>query len=589
MKAFQRRTPLAAGSLRWALVLLVVFAVLVAGTQIAVLAPGGPNVGTVWVIELLPVAGLVYVMAGVVAWWRRPSNRLGTILLVGGLSMFLSALESFSEPALVAVGIVLQTVILGVVVHLLLAFPSGRVRSRVALFTVIAGYFVCVVLQIPLYLFDPNASPNGMLAALDSPGLLLAGTWLQRGAGIIVVAVAAVILGDRLRRSSPRQRRVLGPLYLYGILSVLAIPLIADVIAPLTGLSLTAVGGLQVAVMTGIPLVFASVLLVGGFGRTGEIQELGAWLAAVGPTRPSLEPALARALGDDSLELGYFVAEREAYVDAAGKALELPSPSGGRRHVEISLGQRRIGVVIYDSVLIADPALVEAAGRVVAVAMDHQRLTAELLASREQVTESRARLVEASDRERRRIAQNLHDGLQMKLVLLATEAQRLGSEPSASGEVAAAATALRSHIDGAAAELRQLVHDVMPAPLIERGLGAATQDLIDRLPLPTRVSLGGLNGSLPQAVSSAAYFVVAEALANAIKYARATTLGVHLSEEDGVLRVEVSDDGIGGVVPGKGLGLRSLADRVDALGGELSIHSPAGEGTRICAELPCGS
>lgn len=221
--------------------------------------------------------------------------------------------------------------------------------------------------------------------------------------------------------------------------------------------------------------------------------------------------------------------------------------------------------------------------------MDHGRLTAELLASREQLMESRARLVEASDRERRRIAQNLHDGLQMKLVLVAMEAQQLGSRPGASEEVATAPTTLRSRIDGAAAELRQLVHDVMPAPLIERGLGAATQDLVDRLPLPTQLSLGGLNGSLPPAVTSAAYFVVAEALANAVKHARATTLAVHLTEGDGVLRVEVSDDGIGGVAPGGGLGLRSLADRVDVVGGSLCIDSPAGKGTHIQVELPCGS
>jgi signal transduction histidine kinase len=288
------------------------------------------------------------------------------------------------------------------------------------------------------------------------------------------------------------------------------------------------------------------------------------------------------------LELGYFVAEREAYVDADGKALELPAPASGRRHVDIELGERRVGAVIYDSVLIADPALVEAAGRVVAVAMDHERLTAELLASREQLQESRARLVEASDRERRRIAQNLHDGLQMKLVLLAMEAQRLDSQPGASPQVAMAATALRSRIDGAADELRQLVHDVMPAPLIERGLGAATQDLVDRLPLPTRLSLG-VNGSLPAPVSSAAYFVVAEALANAVKHAKANSLCVDLAEADGMLRIEVADDGIGGVVLGDGLGLRSLADRVDVLGGHLSIHSFIGKGTQIVVELPCES
>jgi signal transduction histidine kinase len=308
----------------------------------------------------------------------------------------------------------------------------------------------------------------------------------------------------------------------------------------------------------------------------------------MGDRRPSLELALARALGDESLELGYFVAERKLYVDADGRALELPDPRSGRGHVEISLGARRIGVVIYDAVLIADPDLVEAAGRVVVVAMDHERLTAELLASRGQLMESRGRLVEASDRERRRIAQNLHDGLQMKLVLLALEAQGLAGLPGVSPEIAAAATTLRSRIDQAAGELRELVHDVMPAPLIEGGLGAATKDLVDRLPLPTRLCLG-VNGSLPEPISAAAYFVVAEALANAVKHAKATTLAVHLSEGEGVLRLEVSDDGIGGVALGHGLGLRSLADRVDVMGGRLSIYSPAGEGTRIQVEFPCGS
>lgn len=335
--AFDGRGLLAAGSLRWALGSMAAIAVLLGGVQIAVLASGGSQGAPVWAAELYPATGLVYVAAGVVAWWRRPSNRVGTILVAGGIAMFISALESFTQAGLVAIGIVLQTVILAVVVHLLLAFPSGRVRSRVALLTVIGAYFTSLVLQIPLYLFDPQASPAGMLAAFDSPGLLAAGNWFQRGVAILVVVITAVILGDRLRRSSIRQRRVLGPLYLYGILSVLAVPLIPDVIAPLAGLSTTAWGSLQVAVLMGVPLVFASVLLIGGFVRTGELQELGAWLSAVGPTRPSLERALARTLGDDSLELGYFVAERQAYVDAEGQALEVPDPSSGRSHVEIHL------------------------------------------------------------------------------------------------------------------------------------------------------------------------------------------------------------------------------------------------------------
>ena len=126
----------------------------------------------------------------------------------------------------------------------------------------------------------------------------------------------------------------------------------------------------------------------------------------------------------------------------------------------------------------------------------------------------------------------------------------------------------------------------MPAPLIERGLGAAAQDLVDRLPLPTRLSLG-VNGTIPEPVSSAAYFILNEALANAIKHAHATRLGVDLAEHDHSLRLEVTDDGIGGVAPGLGLGLRSIADRVDVLGGTVHIDSPGGEGTQIVVELPC--
>src|SRR5260370_19868750 len=135
----------------------------------------------------------------------------------------------------------------------------------------------------------------------------------------------------------------------------------------------------------------------------------------------------------------------------------MPDAGSGRAAAEINLDGRRIGAIVYDATLIGDRELVVAAGRVVAMSMDRQRLTAELLASQEALRESRARLVEAADRERRRIAQNLHDGLQTKLVLLALEAQQLAGEPGAGPAAVAAATALRGRIDAAAAELRGLV------------------------------------------------------------------------------------------------------------------------------------
>ena len=156
---------------------------------------------------------------------------------------------------------------------------------------------------------------------------------------------------------------------------------------------------------------------------------------------------------------------------------------------------------------------VRAAGQVLALAVEAERLTAQLRAGEAELRRSRARIVEASDAERRRVARNLHDGLQVQLVLLALDAQQLAKDPDATTAMSEAAAALRAGIDAAAAELRSFVHAVMPAGLIERGLAAAVEDLADRMPIRTRLHTHGLSAAesrLPAAVESTAYFVVAE-------------------------------------------------------------------------------
>jgi signal transduction histidine kinase len=286
----------------------------------------------------------------------------------------------------------------------------------------------------------------------------------------------------------------------------------------------------------------------------------------------------------------FWMPELAQYVDSAGSLAELPPAESGRLAVDITLDDRRVGAIVYDASLLADPELVRSAGRVVAIAVEHDRLTAELLASQEMLRQSRARIVQASDRERRRIAQNLHDGLQVELVLLALQTQAIESDRSRSAPTRDAATQLRRGIEEAAQELRQLVHAVMPPPLMERGLSAATEDLVDRMPVPTNLDIGGVaDGTLPAGVESAAYFVVAEGLANAVKHAQAHKLGVRLCQSADRLTIEVTDDGIGGTTFVAGTGLRGLADRVDALGGSLRIDSPPGHGTHLVAELPCAS
>lgn len=541
-----------------------------------------------YIASLFPVIGLVYSAMGLAAWWRRPSNRLGSVMVGGSLAWFIAGLSNTGVRVLVTASLVLVTVPLAIVVHLLLAFPSGRLRTRGALLTVLAGYAVALVLQAPLYLFAPGASPGGTLAVADVPALAAWGAWLQRAAGLTVMAVTMVILARRLRRAQQVQRRVLAPLYLYGIGAVTFLPLAPDLIKPLTGISATTVGVAQLTVMAGIPVAFALAMLRGGFARMGELEELGTWLGSAVETQEPLERALALSLGDESLELTFWAADRNTYLDAAGREVSLPQPGAGRGTVGIELGGRRIGAIVYDETLIDDEDLVRAAGRTVAIAVDRLRLTADLLASQEMLRLSLGRLVEAEDRERRRIARDLHDGLQAKLILLALEAQRLAGLADATPAVAGAATRLRSRIDAAAADLRELVHDVMPALLVERGLAAAVEELAGQMPLPVRLEID-VGEQLGGLVSSTAYFVVAEGLANAVKHSRATKLAIRLACEASRLTVEVADDGTGGVTEGTGLGLRSIADRVGAIGGSLRVHSPDGQGTRVTAELPCGS
>lgn len=561
-------------------------AVLLVALAIAAVALHGTGAPAWQPILFLSVA-LSYLFAGVLAWWRRPSNPLGAIMVVGCLALLIASLAITAVPVLIAAATIGATPILAVMVHLLHAFPSGRLRSRVSRWTVAVGYFTSLVLEIPLYLFAPAPPPAHLVGLADRPALVSVGLVVQSVVGAAVMVVTMLVLVRRLRLADPPHRRVLGPLYAYGVLVVLFIPLSAN-LAALFSVPQETLGTAQLLAIGGVPLAFCLGLLRGGFARTRELEELGLWLGGTGTARTTVTEALAATLGDPTLTVA-FRNDDGQYVDATGSPVELPAAGGDREVVQVEVEGHPVGVIEYDATLLADPAPVRAAGRVVALAVERERLTAQLRAGAQALRESRERLVEAADRERRRIAQNLHDGPQARLVVLALAAQRLATGPGVPSETAAAATTLRRDIDAAAGELRRFVHGVMPAPLVERGLSAAAEDLVDQLPLPTRLELG-INGlRLPAAVESTAYFVLAEALTNAVRHADATTLALRLTVREDTLVIEVGDDGVGGAHLNGGLGLRSLTDRVDALGGRLVLDSTPGSGTRIIAELPCGS
>jgi signal transduction histidine kinase len=210
------------------------------------------------------------------------------------------------------------------------------------------------------------------------------------------------------------------------------------------------------------------------------------------------------------------------------------------------------------------------------------QLDAELRARLEELRASRARLVEAGDAERRRLERDLHDGAQSRLVGLAMLLR--SARRRTDGELAEMLDRAQEELQTSLGELRELARGIHPAVLSERGLEPALEALASRAPVPVTVSAEGER--LPAPVESAAYFVVSEALANVAKYARATQATVIVRRSNGRATVEVSDDGIGGADAARGSGLRGLADRVAALDGSLSLDSPAGQGTRVQAEIP---
>jgi PAS domain S-box-containing protein len=217
------------------------------------------------------------------------------------------------------------------------------------------------------------------------------------------------------------------------------------------------------------------------------------------------------------------------------------------------------------------------------------RLNDELHARLEELAASRARIVTAGDVERRRLERNLHDGAQQRLVALALSLRvalaRLDSDPAAARATLEDA---RDEVALALEELRKLARGLHPAVLTDHGLRAAVEMLAGRAPVP--VEIAEVPGDrLPEPVEAAAYYLIAEALTNVAKYARASAVRVRVAADDAGVLVEVSDDGIGGADPAGGSGLRGLADRVEALGGSLDVVSPAGAGTSLRARIPPAS
>jgi signal transduction histidine kinase len=284
-------------------------------------------------------------------------------------------------------------------------------------------------------------------------------------------------------------------------------------------------------------------------------------------------------------------ARMHSYENASGAAAALGRELGLRSSVgaPIVVDQRLWGVMIvsskHDRPLPVDTeSRIAAFTELVATAISNTEAREELAASREEVAASRARIVAATDDERRRVVRDLHDGAQQRLVhtIITLKLARRALQHEQEHSSALLAQAL-DHAEQATAELRELAHGILPAVLTRGGLRAGIGALASRMPVPVQTDVSV--GRLPAAVEATAYFVVAEALTNVAKHARARRAAVTARVEDGTLRVQVRDDGIGGARP-DGSGLVGLSDRLAVLDGRLRVESPADGGALVAADIP---
>jgi signal transduction histidine kinase len=549
------------------------------------------------------LVALLAITVGLVLWDRRPDSLTGPLLTAATFAYVLSELDPlFRHSRLgLTVAILAGPLVVALFAHLFLSYPSGRLGSRLERRFVATLYAIELAFALPFLLFydagsyvvygvriecrSCGATPLTSVGWRDLSGVGRA----HDGVTIAVIAVFAVLLAAKLVRAAPGPRRVLLPFGLAALVLAAygAVVSALDLAGSSTDFWTSAtVFWAETAAVLAVPLALAAGVLWSRSSRSA-VADLVVELEHSPPG--SVRDALARTLGDPSLELGLWLSEQRAYVDGDGRVLDLPGPGSGRAVTVLGPEGAPIAALVHDPALLEQRALLDAAGAAARFALENERLQAELRLQLDEVRSSRARIVQAGDDERRRLERDLHDGAQQRLLGLGLALQlarsRLGVESDGADELLAEAEGeLRAALD----ELRELARGIHPAILTERGLAAALRSLAERSTVPVTL-LDVPDRRLDEPVEAAAYFLVSESLANVAKYAHASRACVRVGVTDGRVLVEVEDDGVGGADAAHGSGLRGLSDRLHALDGELEIDSPPGRGTRIHAEIPCAS
>ena len=543
-------------------------------------------------------AGWSFLAAGIAALTYRPGNRLGPLMVATGFALLARQLRYSNDELWFTVFFALSEVAYALVAHSALAYPSGRVTDRWERLFLKVTYPTVLAFPIAILLFhdgeqrlryfDP-APRESLISIAAAPGLtsFLQDAYVVIAYGFLAAAFIALV-ARKLRRSTRRARAILAPLLLgtvFAALYALYNSVVAFSSRPPDFITEN-VFWWQILALIALPFA----LLVGLLRSRLAYAGIGDLLLRLESTSPSgIRDELARALKDPTLEVLFWLPERNTYVDVHGLPAQLPEEGPDRSVTLLEHDGEPLAALVHDPILSHEPGLVDVAAAAARLALENARLQAEVQAQLAKVKESRARIVAAEDEQRRKIERQIHDGAQGRLVALAMElksAQR-HIDGKRSPEIEALLGDTAAELQVAVEELRDLARGIHPGILTQGGLEVAIGALAARASVPVTVDTA-LERVSPE-LEVTAYYVVSEALTNVAKHSTASRASVSARLDDGMLVVEVSDDGVGGASENGGTGLRGLADRVEAQGGRLRIVSPAGEGTRIIGEIPCGS
>ena len=530
--------------------------------------------------ELL--AGWALLAVGLVAWVRRGSG-FGTLLVAGSFGWFL--LE-WNNPGInsalgFALGLTLFAAAPSLIAHAALVYPGRRLSTwldRLVLAAAYAGAILVLGLG-PALVFDPTAGvctqcPRNLLLVEESPRLYDSLNRIGVQAGLVWSLALLVLLVLRLARASPALRRLLWPVLLP---AAAYLGLVAWTFA--AGLERGKLGNSPIArdlwLGQAAALVALASGIVWGWLRARHTRAAIARLVvevAASPEPGGLREKLARMLHDESVEVAYPL-EDGGLVDALGRPLAL----GGQVTPLVREGET-VALLSHRPGLLDDPALAEEVVAAARLALENERLQAEVQAQLEQLRRSRARVIATGDAERRRLERDLHDGAQQRLVGLSLQLglirSRLGPQPDAAtvGQIDEA----EAELGAALAGLREVGHGLFPALLAEEGLAVALEALTEEAPV--EIEIGAMPQRLDGSVEAAAYFVVSEAL----KRSRSIPDRLAARTEGDLLVVEVEANIADSEIVG-------LGDRVGAAGGTLEVVREADGRVRIRVEIPCGS